>query len=210
MSGWFSTPSIAPYWTSMLPDDQSNDFVGPPPPSVPQWGTGNDDLYASLQSEQAFARSDEDLYASLVQYWDNVISRQNASVAYDRQRSLDDLAWERSSAESQMNREFNQSEAQKNRDFQAYYTENAYQVAMRDLKAAGLNPALLFSQGSANTPSGAAATGTPATASSGSATSAYSARQARNYGLESARIQLAGSIVSSASRLFSCLIGLAK
>ncbi|UPW41196.1 DNA pilot protein [Sigmofec virus UA08Rod_5092] len=56
---------------------------------------------------------------------------------------------------------FNASEAQKSRDWQTEMSNTAYQRAVSDMKAAGLNPVLAYSNGGASTPSGS-------TASSGS------------------------------------------
>lgn len=61
--------------------------------------------------------------------------------------------------------DYNSAEAQKNRDWQEMMSNTAYQRAMADMKAAGLNPILAANLGGASTPGGA--TGTISGASMG-------------------------------------------
>lgn len=70
---------------------------------------------------------------------------------YARERELQDIS-----------NAFSASEAQKSRDFSERMSSSAYQRAMNDMKAAGLNPALVISQGGASTPSSASASASSA------------------------------------------------
>lgn len=50
--------------------------------------------------------------------------------------------------------QFNAEQAQLNRDFQERMANTAYQRAVADMKSAGLNPYLAYSQGGSSTPGG--------------------------------------------------------
>lgn len=68
-------------------------------------------------------------------------------------------------------------ESKRNRQFQERMARNAYQYAMQDMKKAGLNPMLAFSQGGAATPGGSMAS--QDNVMSGVVNSAVAASQAR-------------------------------
>lgn len=79
---------------------------------------------------------------------------------------------------------FNAAEAEKNRQYQSDMSNTAYQRVIADLKAAGLSPMLAYGQGSASTPSGSSASGTPARVESALGNAVNSASVATNTGIQ--------------------------
>lgn len=100
-----------------------------------------DDGTRSLPGASGF--SPADLLIPGVSFLNNLIGGASSAAAQDRANQM------------------NQSIAREQMGFQREMSSTAYQRAMADAKAAGLNPALIYSQGGASTPSGASSTAEP-------------------------------------------------
>jgi len=86
-------------------------------------------------------------------------------------------------SEASKNRFFADAQAQRQMDFQKYMSDTAYQRAVADLKSAGLNPMLAYTQGGSSTPGGAmgSAAGAPGSPNLGQlATTGALAEQQKN------------------------------
>lgn len=100
--------------------------------------------------------------------------------------------------------DFSAQQAALNREFQTHMSNTAYQRAVADMKKAGINPILAYTQGGATTPAGSSATGFT---SSGNQVSGHSASSSKGdadtfvYDLIKQAIGSGSSIVQAALKL---------
>lgn len=128
----------------------SQTFTGPPDPANP---TEGQQVNVTGNSGSSWAKALGDAAPALITGGLNYLGQRNQNVA-------------------------NAEQAQKQMDFQADQTSTSYQRGVADMKAAGLNPMLAYSQGGAASGSGAQAQmGNELGAGANSAWSAAQARQ---------------------------------
>ena len=151
-----------------------------------------------ISREQAMAQLYEDIpeaFAAMQQQEFEQASAREA-MKFNAEQAQLNRDWQANANKIAM--DFEASEAQKNRDWIDQQRATAYQVAMSDMKAAGLNPILAASNGGAATVGGSIASGFSSSGSSATGVAASGSKANTDY---VGKREFAQTLVSAASQI---------
>lgn len=131
-------------------------------------------LFSSILGYMGQEETNEQNYAQFQQA--NTFNEQEALKQRQFNSAESALYRDFGSEEARINRAFQESQAATQTQFQERMSSTAYQRAVKDMQAAGLNPMLAYRQGSSSTPAGASGSGSMATGSAASGASASSSQ----------------------------------
>lgn len=160
--------------------------------SVPSYNPDKAAKESSWLGEFLYGTNDRDLR-------DFALGEQSASNQLVRDMQLLNEQNVFNHNEAQLSREFTASETEKQREYDKYMASHAYQLAMQDMKSAGLNPILAYQQGGAVYHGASSVSGATASSGSGSAGFGQSHRASSSLG---AVVQVISGIMNLVAGLY--------
>lgn len=167
----------------------------------------NDTMREWLTSFQGGQQDTNNLYSLMEMIFANDLSQTNADKANQVARENADLAFLRQKELDKAAMDFNAEQAQIARDYETEMSNTAYQRVVQDLKKAGLNPILAYSNGAASTPKGGSAT---FGGSSAQQASSYYAQTQRQQIDQQSKASIIREYISAVSRLGSSALSSVK